>query len=90
MHYVDPLVGPHTVDTMTLETFRGYLEHGNPEVRITRNGRSHEVMAELAPLGIDFAQVTRELEDEGVRLFAESFDKALRSIADRRRTLKAG
>jgi len=89
-HYVDALVGPHTVDTMTIETIRGYIDHGIPEVHITQNGRSHEVMAELTALGIDFTQVTRDLEEEGVRLFAESFDKALRSIADKRRTLKAG
>src|SRR5260370_41630638 len=89
-YYVDALVGPNTVDTMTLETFRAYLDHGRPETMITKNGRSREMVDSLAPIGIDFPGIAQELEDDGVRLFAESFDKAVKTIADRRRRRKNG
>ena len=86
-YYAEALIGPHTVDTMTLETFRAYQDHGKPEVRLTKNGRAKEMVAALAGLGIDFTRVTDELENEGIRLFSDSFDKALASIADKRRAL---
>jgi transaldolase len=88
-YYVEALIGPHTIDTMTLESFRAYLDHGKPDVRLTKNGRAKEMVAALGDLGIDFARVTDELENEGIRLFAESFDKAIATIAEKRRTLAA-
>ncbi len=90
VYYVDALIGPHTVDTMTPETFRAYIDHGHPEVRLTKDReRAHELIQNLAKMGIDFPKITQELENEGVRLFAESFDKALESIAEKRRLLRS-
>jgi hypothetical protein len=43
----------------------------------------------LAGLGIDLARATRELEDEGVRSFAAWFDKAIGTIARKRRMLRS-
>ncbi len=89
-YYADALVGPDSVDTMTPETFRAYRDHGSPEVRITQGfDRAREELASLAKLGIDFAAVTRELEDEGVRAFEESHRRALGTIADKRRAITA-
>jgi transaldolase len=85
LYYAEALIGPGTVDTMTKETFRAYLDHGRPEARLGEapdEARAH--LAGLAELGIDFARVTQELEDEGVRAFAASYDKALAAIADKR------
>jgi transaldolase len=90
LYYVDALTGPHTVDTVTLETLRTYLEKGRPEVRITDDAGAKPALAELRALGIDLRRVTDELEDEGVRLFAESYDKALRAVDEKRHVLKAG
>jgi transaldolase len=86
-YYADALIGPHTVDTMTLETFRAYMDHGNPEERLTRDlPRAHHELAELETLGIRVATITDELENDGIRLFDESFDKAVASIAKKRAT----
>jgi transaldolase len=86
-YYVEALIAPHTVDTMTLETFRAYIDHGKPEVRLTKDGRAREMIGALAGFGIDFDRVADELENEGIRLFAESYDKAVASIAEKRRAL---
>ena len=41
------------------------------------------VMAGLADQGIDFAAVTKELEDEGVAAFADAYNGMLDAIAKR-------
>jgi len=90
LYYAEALIGPGTIDTMTRETLRAYIDHGNPAIRLTAGrdeARAH--IASLAGLGIDLARATRELEDEGVRSFAASFDKAIGTIARKRRTLRS-
>ncbi|MBX3233474.1 MAG: transaldolase [Labilithrix sp.] len=84
-YYVDALVGPNTVDTMTRETLEAFTEHGDPQDRL--HGAAEEAertMKELAAAGVDFAKVAAELEDEGVAAFAESYEESLRAIADKR------
>jgi transaldolase len=90
LYYVEALIGAQTVDTMTLDTFRAYLAHGEPEARLTLDRpRAHDDMATLAALEIDFGCVAEELEDEGIVSFAESYNRALKSIADKRRKVAA-
>ncbi len=85
LHYVEALIGPHTVDTMTRDTFREYLARGNPEVRLPRELEKARACIEgLGHLGIDFAGIARELEEEGVRAFAASHESAMGSIAQKR------
>jgi transaldolase len=90
VHYVEPLVAPRTVNTLPPETFAAYRDHGRPEVRIHAGiAAAPAQLAELARLGIDFARVTRELEDEGVAKFAASYAGALAAI-EAKATLLAG
>ena len=90
VHYVEPLVAPRTVNTLPPETFAAYRDHGRPEVRIHAGiAAAPAQLAELARLGIDFAGVTRELEDEGVAKFAASYAAALAAI-EAKATLLAG
>ncbi len=42
--YVDPLIGPNTVNTMTLETLAAYRKHGEPAVRIDDELAQAEVL----------------------------------------------
>jgi transaldolase len=89
-YYVEALVGPSTVDTMTLDTFRAYLAHGRPEARLAvdRAG-AHRALRDLGSLGIELERVAEDLEAEGVASFTESFRRTLRAIAERRRFLAA-
>ncbi|MDB4996503.1 MAG: uncharacterized protein JWM74_3935 [Myxococcaceae bacterium] len=89
LHYAEALVGPGTIDTMTRETLRAYAERGAPDVRLTRGrteARAH--LANLAALGVDFSKVTQELEDEGIRAFMDSYEKALAAISEKRTILR--
>lgn len=80
--YVEPLIGPDTVNTLPVETFHAYRDHGQPEVRI-EDGLEHAkwVLQQLPKLGIDLDRVTQQLEDQGVEKFNQPFDKLLSAIA---------
>ncbi len=83
IRYVDPLIAPLTVNTMTPETMAAYRHHGEPLVRIDEGVAEAEVLvARLATYGIDLDQVAAELESDGVRRFAESADALRERMRD--------
>jgi transaldolase len=83
--YVEELIGPETVNTMPKETIEAFQEHG--EVRLTLEGgldEAHQLLEELAAAGVDYDDVTRVLEEEGVQKFADSFDELLEGVRAKR------
>jgi transaldolase len=84
--YVEPLIGPETVNTMPLETLRAYRDHGRPASRLTEGReKAAAVIQGLPELGIDLNQATQQLEDEGVEKFIKPYDSLLRTLEDQRR-----
>ncbi|MHB8997850.1 MAG: transaldolase [Armatimonadota bacterium] len=83
--YVEALIAPETVNTLPLETIDAYRDHGHPAVRIKDDlDLTEEVLSRLTELGIDLAQVTKQLEQEGVQKFSDSYDKLMESLAQKR------
>src|SRR5690606_17097218 len=81
IYYVEALVAPYTVNTLPPDTFAAYKDHGKPEIRIHENmERAESDLARLEQSGIDLAQMTHELEVEGVEKFTASYDKLLAGI----------
>ncbi len=88
--YVEDLIGPHTVNTMPQQTLDAFREHGESAVTISRNlNQAHQEIAEIEALGIAMSTVTRELEDEGVKSFADAFEAMLKAIEARRKSAVA-
>lgn len=86
--YVEPLIGPDTVNTLPPETLIAYRKHGRPAARLEQDlERADEVIAALTQLGIDLEAVAQQLEEEGVKKFIEPFDKLLAALEQRRRKL---
>ena len=86
VYYVEALVGPESVDTMPPATIDAYRDHGKPERRIDQHLAEAEAqLGQLAALGIDMAQVTKQLEDEGVASFGKSFDSLIATVEERRK-----
>ncbi|MDP2974752.1 MAG: transaldolase family protein, partial [Anaerolineales bacterium] len=84
--YVDELIGPATVNTVPPQTLEAFREHGKVEETLMRDLEgARQVIADLEAAGISMAQVTQELEDEGVKAFADAFSDLLETIDDRRR-----
>ncbi len=88
--YVDNLVGPHTVNTVPPQTLEAVRDHGKTEITITSQvDKAHAAIAQLEAAGISMDQVTRELEEEGVKTFADSISALLKTIDQRRQTAVA-
>jgi transaldolase len=87
--YVDTLIGPSTVNTMPDDTLEAFDDHGVLGRTVDDDlDAAHRVLDDLADVGVDLADVTQVLEDEGVAKFSKSFDEllvALESKADRLR-----
>ena len=80
-YYVEALVAPRTVNTLPPETLEAYRDHGQPEVRIDQGVAAAPAQLEaLERAGIDLAQVTRELEADGVEKFAASYRSLLAAL----------
>jgi transaldolase len=79
--YVDGLIGPNTVNTMPDATLEAFDDHGRLERTVDADvDGARAVIAALAEVGLDLADVTRTLEEEGVASFAKSFDELLESL----------
>lgn len=81
VYYVEPLVAPHTVNTLPPATFAAYRDHGAPAVRIREGmARAPDQLQALRAAGVDLDQVTAVLEREGVASFAASYEALLAGI----------
>lgn len=79
--YIDRLFGAGTVTTVPDETLDAFREHGvaAPTLHAEAQG-ARTLLEEIAAAGIDLDAVTAELEDDGVKRFAKSYDDMIASI----------
>jgi transaldolase/glucose-6-phosphate isomerase len=83
--YVESLVAENSVNTVPPETLDAFIDHGDPEITIYDDlDQAEKDFKALAELGISIDEITKELEDEGVQKFAESFNKLLAVIEDQK------
>ena len=88
--YVEELIGPDTVNTMPPATLTAFNDQGRVETRIRHDlPGARAVFARLTELGVAVDALISELEPEGVRAFARSFDDLLATLETRRRELLA-
>ncbi|HUZ44269.1 MAG TPA: transaldolase [Acidimicrobiales bacterium] len=82
--YVDSLIGPDTVNTMPDATVEAFLDHGT--VGRTVDAEMDAARADLEraeALGVDMADVSKVLEEEGVAAFTKSFDELMQRLNDK-------
>jgi transaldolase len=89
--YVDELIGPHTVNTIPDSTLEAFLDHGTVARTIDVGvDEARAVVDSLGEVGVDLADVTRVLEEEGVASFSKSFDELLASLGTKAQDLRPG
>jgi transaldolase len=89
--YVEELIGRDTVDTMPLATIEAFRDHGKPRASLPApKGQSQQVLQALERTGVSMTEVTRRLEEEGLKLFAASYDSLIESLEEKKNALKAG
>lgn len=80
--YVEELIGPDTVNTMPPATVDAFRDHGRLRNSLTEDiPGAEKTMQDLAHAGISIKEVTDKLTDDGVKLFADAFDKLLAAVA---------
>jgi len=79
--YVEELIGQDTVNTIPPSTFDAFRDHGKVRASLNEDlDGASLTMDSLAKAGISMKEVTDRLLQEGVKLFAEAFDKLLSAV----------
>lgn len=86
--YVENLIGRNTVDTIPPKTLEAFLDHGNIALALEQGlEEAQEQLNSLPDLGINLADVTQELLDEGVENFIKPYDSLLKTIDEKKAAL---
>jgi transaldolase/glucose-6-phosphate isomerase len=85
--YVEELIGPNTVNTLTPATINAFRDHGTVRESLTESiTAASATMAELAKAGISMDAVTSKLTVEGVEQFSTAFTQLLQATGRRMET----
>ena len=84
--YVEELVGKEIVNTMPHATCAAFADHGSATVEVSKSIEKDVTGAkalqhQLLALGVDLPQLMEELQTDGVKKFAESFQSLNATIA---------
>jgi transaldolase/glucose-6-phosphate isomerase len=79
--YIAELIGPDTVNTIPPATLDAFRDHGKARMTLTENiDAANKTMETVAKVGISIDEVTDKLTNDGVKLFADAFDKLLAAV----------
>lgn len=80
--YVTELVAPNTVNTMPEPTLEAVADHAEVHADVVRSqyDAAEQTFADLAAVGVDLADVTAVLEDQGVLAFEASWESLLDTV----------
>lgn len=88
--YIDALIGPDTVNTIPDATLEAFDDHGTVARTLDVDVEGAQAVIDgLAAVGVDLADATRVLEDEGVAAFSKSFDELIDVLATKAETFGA-
>jgi transaldolase len=86
--YVESLIGPRTITSVPPKTLRLFENHGVVERTLPDDvSNAQLIMIALEADGIDFADVNRTLEEQGIEKFVRSLNKSVDAIGEKRRAL---
>ena len=82
--YVDSLIGPDTVNTMPESTLRAFLDHGTVARTVDEGVDVAEATLDrIEEVGVEMADVSRTIEDEGVAAFKKSYEDLLEALEEK-------
>ncbi len=87
--YVEELVGMDTVNTVPPATLAAFLDHGVVRANSLEENLPDalQTLARLETLGVSMANVTRELESEGVKSFSGAWKALMEAVEAKRLTV---
>ncbi len=90
--YVEELVGPQTVDTIPPATLTAFEDHGvvRGDTLLDSVPEARATLERARAAGVDLERICEELQDEGVKAFADSYAHLLESLDRKRIALLEG
>ena len=89
LKYVEPLIGPNTINTLPRKTIAAFADHGKAAATLEPGlAEADAVLRDVAAVGIDVANVTARLLEEGIAKFIKAFDDVVETIAEKARAAK--
>jgi transaldolase len=86
--YIEALIGPETITTVPPATLEAFRDHGRVRVTLgTEEKEAEAVLARAAALGLDVHAITEQLQADGIKAFASSFDRLVATLEDKRRLI---
>jgi transaldolase len=75
--YVEPLIGPETINTLPDATLAAFRAHGRASAGLMTGMDEAQVhLRALVALGIDLDDIGDSLQDRGVHLFAQAYEES--------------
>lgn len=86
--YVETLIGPHTVNTMPMETLDAFADHGVVARTVDADvEQAYAIVRRFEAAGFSLDDVTAQVLEEGVVKFDEAFRQLLAGIEKKRETM---
>jgi transaldolase len=84
--YVEPLIGPQTVNTMPMVTVEAYQDHGKPAGRLEEDAaQADHLLALLSEVGMSLDKIADQLEAEGIEKFIKPYDSLISKLNEKAR-----
>jgi len=82
--YIEPLIGPDTINTLPVETLAAYRDHGHPKLSLDQNvSKAYRILNHLSFVGINLNAATQHLEQKGVENFIVALDRLMVSLKEK-------
>jgi len=91
VHYVEPLIGHHTVNTLPEATIAAFADHGvvvEDAVEADLEA-ALQTLNDLDRLGVPLDHVTWQLQNEGAQKFIDPYNASMQTLADKRQAILA-
>jgi transaldolase len=84
--YVNELVGPFTINSLSPATLQAYRDHGASDGTLRGRGVfARQILTKLARTGIDFDFVTETVQQQSISQLEDSYNRLLQALDEKRR-----
>ena len=78
--YVEELIGRNTVNTLPPATVDAFRDHGKPRASLEEDVDAARATLDAVGKHVSLDEITAKLTQDGVKLFADAFDKLLAAV----------
>ncbi len=90
-YYIEALIGPDTVCTVSASTFNAFCDHGKVGETLTASmDVATRHIDQLSGQGLDFEAIGRKLQEQSLSDFDQYFQNLIHSVTKRREILESG